>query len=91
MRNVVIHLRALPEERDLIDRAAKLLGKSRSNFMLEAVCEHAQAVLRDQVDFALDAKRFNQCNAMLDASSATEPNAGFQKLMTVQAPWLKGA
>jgi GNAT superfamily N-acetyltransferase len=31
-------------QRDLIDQAANLLGKNRSDFMLEAACERAQAV-----------------------------------------------
>lgn len=47
MRNAAIHLRALPEQRDLIDRAAALLGKNRSAFILEAACERAQAVVLD--------------------------------------------
>jgi uncharacterized protein (DUF1778 family) len=29
----------LPEQRDLIDHAATLLGKNRSDFMLEAACD----------------------------------------------------
>ncbi|WP_408734466.1 type II toxin-antitoxin system TacA family antitoxin [Paraburkholderia bannensis] len=32
-------IRALPEQRDLIDYAASLLGKNRSDFMLEVVGE----------------------------------------------------
>ncbi|EUD08993.1 toxin-antitoxin system, antitoxin component, ribbon-helix-helix domain protein [Providencia alcalifaciens R90-1475] len=35
MRNAAINLRALSEQRDLIDEAASLLGKNRSDFMLE--------------------------------------------------------
>ncbi|WP_231480475.1 DUF1778 domain-containing protein [Thiomonas sp. FB-Cd] len=31
MRDAAINLRALPEQRDLIDRAANLLGKDRSD------------------------------------------------------------
>ena len=45
MRDAAINLRALPEQRDLIDHAAQLLGKNRSDFMLEAACDRAQAVL----------------------------------------------
>ena len=33
MRAAAINLRALPEQRDLIDHAAHLLGKNRSDFM----------------------------------------------------------
>ncbi len=51
MRDAAINLRALPEQRDLIDHAASLLGKNRSDFMLEAACDKAQAVVLDQVFF----------------------------------------
>ena len=73
MRDAAINLRALPEQRDLIDQAASLLGKNRSDFMLEAACERAQAVLLDQVFFSLDADRFRQFNALLDAPPGPNP------------------
>lgn len=50
MRDAAINLRALPQQRDLIDQAAELVGKSRSDFMLEAACDRAQSVLLDQVN-----------------------------------------
>ena len=85
MRDAAINLRALPEERDLIDQAASVLGKNRSDFMLEAACERAQSVLLDQVFFRLDADKFNQFVALLDAPQT--PNAGLERLMAVKAPW----
>ena len=45
MPHVTINLKALPEQRDLIDQAASVLGKSRSEFMREAACDRAQAVM----------------------------------------------
>jgi len=44
MRDAAFNLRALLEQRELIDHAARLLGKSRSrsDFMLEAACERAK-------------------------------------------------
>ena len=63
MRDAAINLRALPEQRDLIDHAASLLGKNRSDFMLEAACDRAQAVVLDQVFFSLDADKFKQFTA----------------------------
>jgi uncharacterized protein (DUF1778 family) len=45
MRDAAINLRSRPEQRDLIDQAARLLGKNRSDFMLEAACNKAQSVL----------------------------------------------
>lgn len=85
MRVAAINLRALPEQRDLIDHAAALLGKNRSDFMLEAACERAQSVLLDQVFFGLDTDKFQQFVAMLDAPPSA--NAGLERLMAVKAPW----
>jgi uncharacterized protein (DUF1778 family) len=85
MRAAAINLRALPEQRDLIDQAAQMLGKNRSDFMLEAACERAQSVLLDQVFFGVDAERFAQITALLDAPPG--PNAGLARLMAVEAPW----
>ena len=65
MRDAAINLRALPEQRDLIDHAASLLGKNRSDFMLEAACDRAQAVVLDQVFFSLDADKFKQFTAQI--------------------------
>ena len=45
MRDAAINLRARPEQRELIDPAAQLLGKNRSDFMLEAACDKAQSAL----------------------------------------------
>lgn len=87
MRDAAINLRALPEQRDLIDRAAQLLGKNRSDFMLEAACDKAQAVLLDQVYFNLDADKFQQFMDLLDAPPASNP--GLERLMALKAPWTK--
>jgi uncharacterized protein (DUF1778 family) len=85
MRDAAINLRALPEQRDLIDQAATLLGKNRSDFMLEAACDRAQAVLLDQVFFNLDTARFRQFTALLDAPPSHNP--GLERLMAVSPPW----
>jgi uncharacterized protein (DUF1778 family) len=85
MRDAAINLRALPEQRDLIDQAASLLGKNRSDFMLEVACERAQAILLDQVFFQLDTEKFHEFTAMLDAPQ--KENQGLERLMAVKAPW----
>ncbi len=85
MRDAAINLRALPEQRDLIDHAAQLLGKNRSDFMLEAACDRAQAVVLDQVFFALDKDKFRQFTRLLDAPATK--NLGLERLMAVKAPW----
>jgi len=87
MRDAAINLRALPEQRDLIDRAAQLVGKNRSDFMLEAACDKAQGVLLDQVYFNLDADKFQQFIDLLDAPPAHNP--GLERLMALKTPWAK--
>lgn len=89
VRLATIHLEASPEQLHMIDRAAKLLGKGRSEFMREAACDRAQSVILDQVYFNLDAVRFRTFNAMLDAPLA--PNTGLERLKTVRAPWRKNS
>lgn len=84
MCDAAINLRALPEQRDLIDHAASLLGKNRSDFMLEAACERAQAVVLDQVFFCMDSDKFKQFTIMLDAPPSH--NSGLERLMAVTAP-----
>ncbi len=85
MRDAPINLRALAEQRDLIDHAARLLGKNRSDFMLEAACERARAVVLDQVFFSLDAENFKQFVELLDAPPSANP--GLERLLAVKAPW----
>ena len=86
MRDVAINLRALPAQRDLIDHAATLLGENRSDFMLEAACDRAQAVVLDQVLFSPDSGKFKQFIALLNAPPSR--NAGLELLMAVTAPWI---
>jgi uncharacterized protein (DUF1778 family) len=66
-REATINLRAPSAQRALIDQAAQLTGKSRTDFMLEAACEKAQQVLLDRTVFALDATGFERFTALLDA------------------------
>ena len=85
MRDDIIHLRAHPEQRDLIDQAALLAGKTRSDFMLEVACDRAKSVIIDQSFFSLDAERFKAFNALLDAPLAANP--GLERLMAIKPPW----
>jgi uncharacterized protein (DUF1778 family) len=87
MRDAAINLRARPEQREIIDQAAQLLGKNRSDFMLEAACDKAQSVLLDQVFFRLDAAKFRQFVKLLDAPPS--PNPGLERLMAVRPPWAR--
>jgi uncharacterized protein (DUF1778 family) len=65
----------------VFDRAAQLVDKNRSDFVLEAACEKARSVVLDQVFFSLDEDRLQQFNAMLDAPPP--PNPGLERRMAV--------
>ncbi len=82
---VTISIRAKAGQRDLIDQAADRLGRSRSDFMLEAACRQAEDVLLDQTYFALDAKRFAAFQAMLDQPPA--PTDRLRRTLSARTPW----
>jgi uncharacterized protein (DUF1778 family) len=84
-RDININIRAKRKQRDLIDQAAELLGKSRSDFMLDIACREAEDVLLDQRLFTLDPEAFAAFQAQLDASPSDNPN--LRKLMATKAPW----
>ena len=82
---VTISIRARAGQRDLIDQAADRLGRSRSDFMLEAACRQAEDVLLDQTFFALDAKSFAAFQQMLDRPPA--PTDRLRRTLKARAPW----
>ena len=86
-RRSLINLRVTPRDRDLIDRAAAVLGKNRSEFMMEASRQAAEDALLDCTAFRLDAERFGAFMAQLDAPPA--PNERLRKLLATPAPWDK--
>src|SRR2546428_13888232 len=84
-RDVTISLRAKRRQRALIDRAAEALGKSRSDFMLEAACREAGAVLADRRFFLLDEKVHRRFTAALDRPPTDNPP--LRRLLASRAPW----
>ena len=82
---ITISIRAKAGQRDLIDQAADRLGRSRSDFMLEAACRQAEDVLLDQTYFALDANSFAAFQAMLDTPPA--PTDRLRRTLKARAPW----
>src|SRR6266404_7134297 len=84
-RDVTINLRANRRQRALIDRAAEALGKNRSDFMLEAACREAGAVLADRRFFLLDERTYRRFTAALDKPPAENPR--LRRLLASRAPW----
>lgn len=85
--SISINIRAKSRQRDLIDQAAKRLGRSRSDFMLEAACCKAEDVLLDQAFFTVDVDTFEKLQALLDQPlPATDK---LRRLLKTKAPWNK--
>lgn len=84
-RDVTINLRANQRQRALIDRAAEALGKNRSDFMLEAACREADAVLVDRRFFLVDEKVYRRFITALDKPPGD--NTRLRRLLASKAPW----
>ena len=80
-----MNLRVQAQVRDLIDRAAALEGKSRSEFMIAIAHERAIDVLLDQRLFVMDDQQAEAVAAAL--ANPPRPNAALKKLMRTRAPW----
>lgn len=68
-----INLRIEPKVRQLIDDAAAMLGKTRTEFMVESAHRQAIEVLLDQRLFGLDPDRFGAFVDALDNPPAPGP------------------
>ena len=81
----IINFRASAAKQSLIDQAARVAGKSRTDFILEASCEKAHEILADQTHFALDKKAAERFNRLIDAPL---PDAdALRRLLAAPAPW----
>ena len=85
LRNITINIRAKEQQRDLIDQAARCLGKNRSDFMLETACKQAESVLLEQCYFTLAVDDFEKFNQLLD--QPPKENKALKKLLESKAPW----
>jgi uncharacterized protein (DUF1778 family) len=83
--SVPINMKAEPKVRSLIDRAAKIAHRNRTEFVLEAAIQRAEEVILDQRLITVDEERFERFVAALDAPPASNPR--LQRLMERKAPW----
>lgn len=80
-----LNLRIKPEERSLIDRAAKVRGKNRTDFMLDAARTAAEEALLDQAIISVSPQAYATFLARLDMPP--QPNERLRKTMQASAPW----
>ena len=84
-RRDTLNLRIKPDERGLIDRAAELSGKTRTDFVLDAARRAAVDALTERTLFSVDAATYAKFLKALDAPP--KPNAKLLRTMQTPAPW----
>jgi uncharacterized protein (DUF1778 family) len=80
-----LNLRVTPEVRRLIDRAADLVGKNRTDFVLDAARRAAEDALLDRTVFSFSAGAYTELLARLDAPP--RPNPRLRKALRTPALW----
>ncbi|ANC42352.1 MAG: DUF1778 domain-containing protein [Hafnia alvei] len=84
-RNKQINVRASEEERAVIDYAASLVNKNRTDFIIEKAVHEAQNIILDQRVFVLDDARYQAFIEQLEAP--VQNIEGRQRLMDVKPEW----
>lgn len=79
-----VNLRIREDIRSVIDRAASLRGKTRSDFMIDAAYRAAEETLLDQNLVRVDADSYQHYLDVLDQPPSGE---GFERLMRAPKPW----
>lgn len=88
VKRETLNIRIKPEERSLIDRAAKTRGKNRTDFILDAARLAAEEALLDQVVITVSPHAYEEFLVRLDR--APQANDRLRKTMQTPAPWERG-
>lgn len=84
-RDKQINIRATDEERAVIDYAASLVNKNRTDFIIEKAVHEAQNIILDQRVFVLDDARYQSFIEQLEAP--VQNIEGRKRLMDVKPEW----
>jgi uncharacterized protein (DUF1778 family) len=84
-RRDTLNLRIKADDRGLIDRAATLTGKTRTDFVLEAARRAAEEALLDRTVFAVSPEAHAAFLARLDEQP--KPNERLRRTMQTVPPW----
>jgi uncharacterized protein (DUF1778 family) len=83
--DTTVNVRMSSNVRTLIDRAAAIMGKSRSEFITESARLHAVDVLLDQRLFIIDSEQYDALQKALD--DPPKPNDELKALMRRKPIW----
>src|SRR6266576_3661154 len=78
-KDTTINIRTTTHIQSIIDRAASILGQTRTDFILQSVYSRARDVILDQNLFFLDDKGFQSFIDLLD--SPPKPNKDLRNLL----------
>ncbi len=79
------NLRVSAGDQDLIDRAVRASGLTRTDFVLQAARAAAQNLLVEQTWSVLEPQAFETFRRQLDAPA--NPNERLQRTMAASRPW----
>ena len=82
-----IQIRITPEHKEMIDRAAKLTGRNRTDFIVQSAYSAAQSVLLDQTIFQFSDAGWEHFVDRLD--HPPEPGDALKSLMQQKPIWDK--
>lgn len=86
-RSKRLELRATPEERELIERAARETGSDLTEFVLTHASDAARRVLADRERFELDAEALAVWESINSRRARDLP--GLRRLMTRPSPFVE--
>ena len=84
-RNNTINLRVGEAQKETIDRAAAIQGKSRTEFILDPAYQEATSFLLDRKFFLVDDEKFEAFERQLEAT--TPSHLKMKALLERSAPW----
>jgi uncharacterized protein (DUF1778 family) len=86
-RNSTISLRVGEVQKEVIDRAAAIQGKSRTEFILDAAYTEATSFLLDRKFFLVDDATFEAFERQLEAAPDPLQLKALKALLDRPAPW----
>jgi uncharacterized protein (DUF1778 family) len=87
-RRSTLNIRIKPEVRGLIDEAARVLGKNRTDFIVDAVRRAAEDTLLDRTLITASPEAYAEFVALLDMPP--KRNERLRKTMQTPPPWQAG-
>jgi len=85
LRRDTLNLRIKQEDRGLIDRAARITGKTKTDFVLDAARRAAEDALLDRTLIIVGPDAFEAFRARLD--EPPHPNDRLLRTLRTPAPW----